>query len=87
MGYTQDLDGQGIIIYVKDTGKGIPLDKQKSVFERFTKVDEYAKGSGLGLVICKHIVERLGGTIQLASDGEGKGSCFTIYLPMKVDKV
>lgn len=87
MGYTQDSDGQGIIIYVKDTGKGIPLDKQKSVFERFTKVDEYAKGSGLGLVICKHIVERLGGTIQLASDGEGKGSCFTIYLPMKVDKV
>ena len=83
IGYDLNADGTMIRVYVKDTGKGIPQDKQKMVFERFSKVDEYAKGTGLGLVICKHIVEKLGGTILLESEGEGKGSCFSFTLPTK----
>lgn len=86
MGYNEDSDGQGVSIYVKDSGKGIPLDKQKKVFDRFTKVDEYTQGAGLGLVICKHIVDSLGGSINLESEGEGKGTCFTIHLPSKSPK-
>ena len=87
LGYNEDSDGQGVSIYVKDSGKGIPLDKQKKVFDRFTKVDEYTQGAGLGLVICKHIVDSLGGSINLESEGEGKGACFTIHLPNQSPKV
>lgn len=48
---------------VSDTGCGIPLEKQKKVFERFEKLNEYAQGTGLGLSICKLIVEKWGGNI------------------------
>ena len=44
---------------------GIPEDKQKVIFERFEKVDEYAQGTGLGLSISQTIIEHLGGSIQL----------------------
>ena len=48
-----------------DTGCGIPLDKQKRVFERFEKLNEYVQGTGLGLSICKLTVEKWGGEIWI----------------------
>ena len=60
---------------------GIPKEKQQAVFERFSKLDEFAQGTGLGLAICQVIVKRFGGEIRLQSE-KGKGSCFTIALPL-----
>ncbi len=71
---------------VKDSGIGIPLVKQKAVFERFIQVDSSKKssyeGAGLGLSITKAFVEMLGGTITLESE-EGQGSTFYVRLPVE----
>ena len=65
LSYQIDEDKQHVRITVTDTGCGIPEDKQKVIFERFEKVDEYAQGTGLGLSISQTIIEHLGGSIQL----------------------
>lgn len=80
IGYTQDPVRQTFRIYVKDTGTGIPADKQKEIFERFTKLDEFVQGTGLGLSICQVIAKRFHGKIELQSE-PGKGSCFVVELP------
>ncbi|MBJ7882795.1 ATP-binding protein [Gelidibacter salicanalis] len=70
--------------YVKDTGIGIPKDRQMAIFERFTQADisdeKAFQGAGLGLSISKAYVEMLGGKIRLESE-EGKGSIFYFTLP------
>jgi len=53
------------VFSVTDSGCGIPLDKQKRVFERFEKLNEYVQGTGLGLSICKLTVEKWGGEIWI----------------------
>lgn len=68
-------------IFVEDTGMGIPKEKLGSIFERFTKLNEFAKGTGLGLSICKVIAEHLGGYVDVESE-LGKGSRFSIVLPL-----
>lgn len=78
--YEYAPDNQHILLSVEDTGKGIPEDKIKLVFERFQKLDEFAKGTGLGLAISLSIIKTFKGTILLESK-EGKGSKFTISLP------
>lgn len=83
IGYKYDETGKMVNIYVKDTGIGIPKEKQQAVFERFNKLDEFAQGTGLGLAICQVIVKRFGGKIELQSE-KGKGSCFTIALPLHI---
>lgn len=60
-----DTVGNAAVFSVTDTGCGIPLDKQKRVFERFEKLNEYVQGTGLGLSICKLTVEKLGGEIWI----------------------
>lgn len=67
-------------LYVKDTGCGIPADKLTKIFSRFEKVNEFAQGTGLGLPICKSIIDRLGGRVEVESE-LGKGSTFSFYLP------
>lgn len=62
-------------IYVSDTGIGISPENQEKVFEEFAKLNEHAHGTGLGLNICKKIVEKLDGEIGLTSQ-LGKGSVF-----------
>lgn len=57
-----------IHVVVKDTGCGIPVDKQEWVFGRFHKVDEFVPGAGLGLSVSREIVNRLGGTIAILPD-------------------
>jgi two-component system sensor histidine kinase/response regulator len=75
-----------IIFSIKDTGIGIPKEKQEAIFNAFTQADtsttrQYG-GSGLGLSISKALVEKMGGIIQLKT-GQDKGSLFTVTLPLK----
>ena len=75
---------QDWLFFVKDTGIGIPYDKQNKIFERFRQVDEprvgQHKGTGLGLSIVKSILTKLGGKIWVESEYE-KGSTFWFTLP------
>lgn len=80
VGYYFCTKGDCLHIYVEDTGIGIPEEKQKQVFDRFCKLDEFAQGTGLGLAICQVIAQRFGGEIQLKSE-YGKGSRFMLTLP------
>ncbi|HYX91129.1 MAG TPA: ATP-binding protein [Myxococcaceae bacterium] len=76
---------KGVVIEVEDNGIGIPPRDRKRIFERFYRVDNLltrrSQGSGLGLAIARRIVEAHGGTMQVRSE-LGKGSCFSIYLPV-----
>lgn len=74
-----------IYFFVKDTGIGISRDKQKHVFKRFWREHRDNFGTGLGLPICKDIIEHMGGEIGLKSDGEGAGSTFWFTLPYSKD--
>lgn len=77
--------GKHLEFFVKDTGIGIPKDRQEAIFERFVQADIEDKmawqGAGLGLAITKAYVELLGGKIWLESE-EGKGSTFYFNLPI-----
>ena len=77
-----ETDTDGIRISVSDTGCGIPPDKLGMIFERFEKVDSFAQGAGLGLSICKSIVEKMNGVITVDST-MGVGSTFTVELPCR----
>jgi signal transduction histidine kinase len=72
-------DGNNVIFSVKDNGIGISKENQKNLFKKFYQIDTSLTrnhgGTGLGLTICKGIVEGLGGQIWVESD-EGKGSIF-----------
>lgn len=73
-------EGDWLKLFVSDTGCGIPEDKLPRIFTRFEKLNDFVQGIGLGLSICKSIVERLGGKIEVSSE-LGKGSTFSLYLP------
>jgi len=73
--------GDDIIVRVKDTGPGIPKENIPRLFEKFFQVDPSVPGSGLGLYICKMIVEIHGGRIWVKSQ-VGKGTTFTFSLPL-----
>lgn len=69
-----------LLLQVKDTGSGIPTDKQGKIFERFYQVDNKHIGTGIGLSLVQRLVELYHGRIELDSS-EGVGSTFSIYLP------
>lgn len=69
-----------IKFYVRDTGIGISKEKIESIFERFTKLNDFVQGSGLGLSICRSIVKQMKGRIGVEST-EGVGSCFWFTHP------
>jgi signal transduction histidine kinase len=80
---TSDAQGE-VVVSVSDRGSGIPAEHLDHLFERFYRVDggtANIKGAGLGLFICKSLVESHGGTIFVESGGAGSGSTFTFTLP------
>ena len=83
IGYYYMEEEEAVHIYVEDTGRGIPREEQQMIFSRFYKQNEFSQGAGLGLSICKVIVEKLGGKITLQSEA-GKGSRFTVIIPCRV---
>ena len=81
LGCSVDKEHRKVSVYVQDTGKGIDEKEFMMIFDRFYKTDEFEQGSGLGLSICKVIIERLCGHIEVQSE-VGKGSRFTVILSL-----
>lgn len=82
--YGYRVDNNKIEIFVSDTGIGIPKEYHEKIFDRFVQADlsitRNYEGAGLGLAICKGLVELMGGSITVKSHS-GKGSCFYVSLP------
>lgn len=71
-----------IYFYVEDTGSGIPEKEKENIFTRFVQLNGHKQGIGLGLAICKGLVNKMGGEIAVESE-VGKGSLFNFTLPLK----
>ncbi|HXT08882.1 MAG TPA: response regulator [Roseiarcus sp.] len=86
---TLKRDGDNAAIAVSDTGIGIPVDRQCEVFQLFAQVDNRLKGGGgglgIGLALVKQLTDLHGGTVDVSSDGLGKGSTFTVRLPIAAE--
>ena len=80
-------DGVHVAVSVADEGRGIPAERLPELFRKFSRAqsEEQAGDTGLGLSICKGIVEAHGGRIWAESDGPGTGACFTFTLPSVED--
>lgn len=85
LGLKVDEKQRKVLFSVSDTGTGIPLEKQKLVFERFEKLNEYVQGTGLGLSICKLTVEKWGGEIWVDS-GYTDGARFVFTHPLDIEQ-
>jgi signal transduction histidine kinase len=83
---TAELDGDAVVVRVKDSGVGIPPELQPQMFELFTQVDRTLNrsqgGLGIGLALVRRLVELHGGSVRVASPGVGKGAEFTVRLPV-----
>jgi PAS domain S-box-containing protein len=81
-----ERQGSDAVVTVEDNGIGIPAHLLPEVFEMFTQLDRRLEksqsGLGIGLTIAKRLVEMHGGSIEAASGGQGKGSIFTVCLPV-----
>jgi len=81
------IEGSAIEISVADTGIGINPEDQERVFFEFKQLDSSYdrkyEGTGLGLALCRRLVEMHGGRIWVESEGEGRGSTFTFSIPLK----
>ncbi len=77
--------GDDVIVTVRDSGVGIPAEAMPRIFEMFSQIDrKLGRGSGglgIGLALVKGLVEMHDGTVRVASEGQGKGSTFTVVLP------
>ena len=85
LGLKVDEKQRKVLFSVSDTGTGIPLEKQKLVFERFEKLNEYVQGTGLGLSICKLTVEKWGGEIWVDL-GYTDGARFVFTHPLDIEQ-
>lgn len=81
IGYYPPAEGM-LRFYVRDTGSGIPKEKQDAIFQRFVKLDSFKQGTGLGLAICTMIAEKMNGHLGVISE-VGKGSEFWFEIPYK----
>jgi CheY-like chemotaxis protein len=85
----EEMGGKPFVRFdVVDTGIGIPVDQQKSIFDKFMQADSSTTrkhgGTGLGLAITKQLTELLGGDLTLTSE-PGKGSTFSVIIPANID--
>lgn len=85
LGLKVDEKQREVLFSVSDAGTGIPLEKQKLVFERFEKLNEYVQGTGLGLSICKLTVEKWGGEIWV-DPGYTDGARFVFTHPLDIEQ-
>lgn len=76
-----EVKSNEVYFYISDTGIGIPKEKQEEIFCRFVKLDSFKNGTGLGLTICKTIIQKLNGEIGVEST-PGNGSTFWFTLPL-----
>lgn len=87
--FTARLNGEEVVVHVRDNGPGIPIHDQPHVFERFYRIHKDrsrdAGGTGLGLSIVKHIALVHGGAVSLSSV-PGEGCTFTVRLPLRAPK-
>ena len=81
-----EIDSSYVRIGVRDTGLGIPQNMLEKIFERFEKVDSFTQGAGLGLPICKSIVDKMNGRIW-ADSQLGIGTTFMVELPCSVTPI
>jgi signal transduction histidine kinase len=83
---TELTEGGFVALRVRDNGPGIPKSELKQIFKRFYRVDgplaTRVKGTGLGLFIVRSVAKRHGGRVWAESEGEGRGSTFTLQLPI-----
>ena len=83
---TAERRGDEVVASVRDTGIGIPAEALHHIFDMFSQVDRSIErstgGLGIGLALVKGLVEMHGGTVTAESDGLGKGSTFTVRLPV-----
>lgn len=82
LSYEVDEEKQEVRFMVTDTGCGIPLEKQETIFERFEKLDDFVQGTGLGLPISRMIALKLGGNLQVDSSYT-QGARFIFVHPIK----
>jgi two-component system NtrC family sensor kinase len=83
---TKIKDKNTMLVSIRDTGRGIPKDKLKTIFEPFYTTKEKGKGTGLGLFISFGIMKKLGGTILVQSE-VNKGTTFTVEIPIRAGAV
>ena len=81
-----ELQGDTVTVTVRDTGIGIPTEALPRIFDMFSQVDRSVEretgGLGIGLALVKGLVEMHGGVVSVASEGQGKGSTFSVTLPV-----
>jgi len=81
-----EIKAKNILFSIQDSGVGIPKKEQKYIFQKFFRAEnalkERTKGSGLGLYVCKSIIDKAGGRIWFKSE-EGRGTTFYFTLPIK----
>ena len=86
--YNKEYDNGMLIIHVRDTGRGIPLDQRENIFKSFERGSDVRnsniQGTGLGLAIVKNLVDLIGGEISVESE-VGKGSDFMVKIPQKTE--
>ena len=70
-----------LALTVEDTGCGVPAAEAEHIFERFVKLDTFKEGIGLGLPLCRMLIEKLGGTVRLDTTYT-QGACFVVTLPI-----
>ena len=76
-------DGNKLVFFVRDNGKGVAPLFHKTIFDLFNKLDAGSERTGIGLALVKRIIEVHGGTVWVESEGVGKGSCFCFTVPTK----
>lgn len=88
---TAEVEGANAVVRIRDNGIGIPADALPRIFEMFSQVDrgkaDAQGGLGIGLTLVRRLVEMHGGSVEAASEGAGRGSEFTVRLPIPAHDV